>query len=154
MAGIPGRDIVMLAAANIYVGGDKQGLLSEMDRLMIDSWAAYCPGSNGPIAFIASSSVIPHIMSDMPATLGITGAWAKWIDDWMKKNLQTNRYIDATEYAIASSAEKKPVEQPKTVVETVISAIKESMAPQEPEPPAQNSVAKIEEPRRKKFKLW
>lgn len=112
----PGNEVCILAAPNIKIGGDQEGLMDFVSQQQMElSWMAYAyAGASNPVVipdlFVLSKSVVAHIATTIPNNLSFANSeWIKWINDWGKKYMPKHRYFDVTAYGIALPGREAPL---------------------------------------------
>ncbi len=106
MMNVPGNEVFAIIKPTVKLNPDLSTLLNEIEKRRFDvTWAAFSCGSGfTPKAFIMSSSVVPHIMRDaQPGVLLQSKDWDVWLHQWMKDNIMSGRYVDATGLSAISS---------------------------------------------------
>jgi len=109
--------IIALISPTVLVSKDQSALFNYMDEQgMGRAWAGKGTINGNIRAFIVASSVVPHIMRDLPENVvfGVhnpaTGqeTWTEWMDNWFKSFLLPHRYFSIDQFDFISYPGKQP----------------------------------------------
>lgn len=117
---IRGRETIGIVMPGVELTKDFSPLFNLVDNnKIIMNWAAKArakPTSFVPNMFIITTSILPHIIIDLPAFIPFSGlTWADWLDSWLTKRMQPHMYIDASDLRLVSMP-AEPVLKPLPVL--------------------------------------
>ena len=133
--GIPGTDVCMITSPDVMLSGDNDTILEFVENSRMDiTWASYINLDGAtvtpPTAFVLSSSIVPHMINDVPIDMTMDGAdWKLWMHEWLTRGIQRNRYFDGSQYGLISKVKESKPEAKIGGIAAVIEAAKMLIPP-------------------------